>query len=385
MITLVMRLIWDGYFSSEYTMKTYDVVLYECSLCAYATQFAGNAARHAATIKCSGGSMSGKSHRLVKFEDVAPAEAAVGRETITTVPGFECSACGYATGDRSNAAKHAKKCGAEIALAHLRVSVLSTRPRVAAPRFRMAERAKKEAAERAEEKARKEAERAEEKARKEAERAEEKARKEAERAEEKARKEAERAEEKARKEAERAEEKARREAETSETSGGDVAAEEAPKLERPDANMRTDMMRAIPRLGAQKMDITSIEDLPALLFRAARGTDAPARHLAVDGNAVLEMRPTGGTERTSIDKFVRRVVAFAADACVACGGQDLRDELDAKDFAGARGGRESRSDLIRMYSSGDHRYYRASCEGKDFVRRAADAVKAELDALRAGG
>jgi hypothetical protein len=176
-------------------MKTYDVVLYECSSCAYATQFAGNAARHAATIKCSGGSMSGKSHRLVKFEDVAPAETAVGRETITTVPGFECSACGYATGDRSNAAKHAKKCGAEIALAHLRVSVLSTRPRVAAPRFRMAERAKKGAAERAEDKARKAVERAEEKARKEAETAEEKARKEAERSEEKARKEAERAEE----------------------------------------------------------------------------------------------------------------------------------------------------------------------------------------------
>lgn len=291
-------------------MKTYDVVLYECSSCAYATSHAGNAAKHATTKKCSGGSMSGKSHRLVKFEDAASRqETTVGRETttaptITTVPGFECSACGYATGDRSNAAKHAKKCGAEIALAHLRVSVLSTRPRVAAPRFRMPEKAVERA-------------------------------------------------------------------------------EESPKLERPGANMRTDMMRAIPRLGAQKMDITSIEDLPALLFRAARGTDAPARHIAVDGNTVLEMGPRGGVEQTPIDKFVRRVLADAEGACGTCGGQDLRDEFEAKNVKGGRRGElHSRSDLIRMYSSGDHGYYKASFEGRDFIKMAADAVKAELDALR---
>ena len=150
--------------------------------------------------------------------------------------------------------------------------------------------------------------------------------------------------------------------------------------------MRTDMMRAIPRLGARKMDITSIEDLPALLFRAARGTDAPARHLAVDGNMVLELGPRGGAEQTSIDKFVRRVLADAEGACGTCGGQDLRDEFEAKNIKGGRRGElHSRSDLIRMYSSGDHRYYRASCEGKDFVRKTADAVRDELDALRAGG
>jgi len=281
--------------------KTYDVIVYECSACGYATPYAGNAARHAATKKCSGGTVAGRTHRMVKFEDAAAtAQATAAAARTTAVRGFECPACGHVTCDRSNAAKHAKKCGVEVAPVNLKVSVLSSRPRVddVPPRRR--------------------------------------------------------------------------------SPVAPVVRKSDQTLDRPDADMRTAMMRAIPLLGA-RMDITSLEDLPALLFRTARGTDAPARHLAVVGNAVTEMKPTGGTERTSIDKFVRRVVAFAADACVACGGQDLRDELDAKDFAE---GRESRSDLIRMYSSGDHRYYRASYEGKDFVRKAADAVKDELDAVR---
>ena len=279
--------------------KTYDVVLYECSACGYATPYAGNAARHAATKKCSGGTVAGRTHRMVKFEDVDTTTAA----RTTAVRGFECSACGHVTCDRSNAAKHAKKCGVEVAPVNLKVSVLSSRPRVddVPPRRR--------------------------------------------------------------------------------SPVAPVVRKSDPTLDRPDADMRTAMMRAIPLLGA-RMDITSLEDLPALLFRTARGTDAPARYLAVVGNAVTEMKPTGGTERTSIDKFVRRVVAFAADACVACGGQDLCDELDAKDFVAARGERESRSDLIRMYSSGDHRYYRASYEGKEFVRKTADAVRDELDAVQ---
>jgi Zn ribbon nucleic-acid-binding protein len=277
--------------------KTYDVVLYECSACGYATPYAGNAARHAATKKCSGGTVAGRTHRMVKFEDTTTAAR------TTAVRGFECSACGHVTCDRSNAAKHAKKCGVEVAPVNLKVSVLSSRPRVddVPPRRR--------------------------------------------------------------------------------SPVAPVVRKSDPTLDRPDADMRTAMMRAIPLLGA-RMDITSLEDLPALLFRTARGTDAPARYLAVVGNAVTEMKPTGGTERTSIDKFVRRVVAFAADACVACGGQDLCDELDAKDFVAARGERESRSDLIRMYSSGDHRYYRASYEGKEFVRKTADAVRDELDAVQ---
>lgn len=291
-------------------MKTYDVVLYECSSCAYATSHAGNAAKHATTKKCPGGSMSGKSHRVVKVEDAAPRQETTTPSRETTVPGFECPTCGYATADRSNAAKHAKKCGAEIALAHLRVSVLSTRPRVAAPRFRKVEKAAVPAV----------------------------------------------------------------------PEGG-------PKLDRPIADMRLDMERAIARLGAHRMDITESRDIPALLFRAARGADAPARYLAIVDEGVVEMRPGGGVERTTVKRFLRRILADAVAAVAASdlGGEEMRElrrDLDEKTFQSS-GRAHSRADLLRMYAASDPWYYKASPECKEFVETTLVAVRYELDALRA--